>query len=366
MNAKGPSMAAVMAALEAEGHVAADRREEAAAALAGLDETQPWYLRVMTGFGAWLASLLFISFVMGVSLLATKGGYLAIGILFVGVATVVRHQLDNDFSNQTALAMSLAGQVLFAVGVSGFEIIDNLETLLLALIAANTVLIFVYPDRIHRFLSVVFSIAALIVLLYKWQLQTVLAFLAPVLAAGFVGLAMAEGRFVVRGLGELTRPLKTGLMVSAFGCVMLSTVYVLPELATAFQFYPRPWVSTLGFGLLLLGVQRLELPRMLGPGNSRAVMATYAMTLLMIVAALLSPGLVLSVLVIFLGTTRGDRMTTGAGIAFLAVFTAAFFYGIEITLLMKSLTLVATGAMVLLGRWWLLRLMETEEGNEHA
>jgi hypothetical protein len=40
-----------------------------------------------------------------------------------------------------------------------------------------------------------------------------------------------------------------------------------------------------------------------------------------------------------------------------------YFYGIEISLLTKSVTLVATGAVILFSRWLILKLAGTEEGH---
>ena len=40
---------------------------------------QPWYIRAMVGFGAWLASLLLIGFVASFSILV-DGGYAFIGL----------------------------------------------------------------------------------------------------------------------------------------------------------------------------------------------------------------------------------------------------------------------------------------------
>jgi hypothetical protein len=58
----------------------------------------------------------------------------------------------------------------------------------------------------------------------------------------------------------------------------------------------------------------------------------------------------LALTVVLLGTATGNRSFIGAGIAFLVVFVTAFFYGIEMTMLEKSITLVATGAAVLFAR----------------
>jgi uncharacterized membrane protein len=58
----------------------------------------------------------------------------------------------------------------------------------------------------------------------------------------------------------------------------------------------------------------------------------------------------------------------GAGIAFLVVFIATYFYGIQLSMLTKSVSLVATGVAVLTARWLLLKVMAGpgEGGARHA
>ena len=57
----------------------------------GQHTQQPWYIRAMVGFGAWLASLLLIGFVAGFSL-AMDGGYVVIG--GTGRPPLVRHAVS--------------------------------------------------------------------------------------------------------------------------------------------------------------------------------------------------------------------------------------------------------------------------------
>jgi uncharacterized membrane protein len=89
-----------------------------------------------------------------------------------------------------------------------------------------------------------------------------------------------------------------------------------------------------------------------------------AIVVLIIAASWLAPGLVLSLIVIVLGSHTGHRSMIGAGIAFFAVFLATYFYGIQVSMLEKSITLVSSGVAVLFARWFLLRLIpgETQGG----
>jgi len=354
------SLQTVLSTLAEEGHVPADWPGQAQTALAELEHQQPWYVRAMVGVGAWLASLLLVTFIGGVNLLTSEAGFIVTGALLMLGAVVVRRQVDNDFFNQAALAISLAGQALLAYGVAETVGGRELEAVLYSLILVNGVLIAAYPDRTHRFLSVVFMVTACVGLLYNWKLQWFLAYLAPLLATGYVVL-LHEGRSAGRALDAVTWPVMAGLMFSAFGVVMLSTLYVFPELVRDFQFYPNPWISTLLFGVLLLYAEWKVLAGVPSSAAKGVMPAIYALSVLTVLAALQAPGLVYALLVILLGTGVGHRVMTGVGLVFLVVFVGAYFYGVDISLLMKSLTLLATGLVLLVGRWGLLAVWPERE-----
>ena len=142
----------------------------------------------------------------------------------------------------------------------------------------------------------------------------------------------------------------TGLMISAFGCLMLSTVYILPELSDRFQIYPRPWISTLLLGALFLYLGTRTWHQFLDASNARARITLYATMVIVIAAAWAAPGLLLALTVIMLGAASGNRVFAGAGIGFLVIFVATYFYGIQVTVMVKSMTLVGTGIAILLAR----------------
>lgn len=360
------SLEQVVEELRAERLLPDDAAAKADALLGQLRAVQPWYVRAMVGFGAWLASLLLIGSVAGLGILV--GGYLFVGLAFVAGAVALRRQSDNDFMVQATLAVSIAGQALFAWGLADAAPAGEVKWFCAAVVLMNGLLFFLFPDRIHRVLSVVFATSALAVLLYAYEWNAAVPVLGPALAAGLVWLHQHRARVTAAGYGHLVRPLASGLMLSAFGYLMLSTVYLLPELGVDFRFYPRPWVSTVLLGALFLYVGRFCLPALTGGAGKAAEATVYGLMLVLIACAWLAPGLLLALIVLMLGTAEGDRPFVGAGIGFLAVFVGAYFYGIEVTMLTKSMTLVASGAAVLIARWVVLRVFDAsgERGVKHA
>jgi hypothetical protein len=157
-------------------------------------------------------------------------------------------------------------------------------------------------------------------------------------------------------------------MLTAFGFLLLSTVYILPELRSAFAFYPRPWISTILLGVLFLYMGTRVWPQIGEVAGSPGMAVFFCLLLVITVSAWAIPGLLLALIVIMLGATSGNRVFIGAGIAFLVVFIATYFYGIEVSMLTKSISLVATGAAVLAARWLLLKVTagHIEGGTSHA
>ena len=351
------SLEQLLARLHSEARLTAEEAERAGAVAARLSAMQPWYVRAMVAFGAWLASFLLIGFVAGFSI--AVGGFAIVGLVLIAGATVLRRQADNDFVIQGSLATSLAGQVLLAWGIVELGEGGRLETLCGVIIAANAVLFFVFPDRVHRVLSVLFAAGALTTLLYVRELNALVPLLAPALAATLVLVGRKRYALTAAGHGELVRPLENGLMLAAFGSVLLSTVYLLPA-AGQFEFYPRPWISTVLLGALFLFVGASALRPVVEAAGRAGTFVAYAAMLALVGCAWLAPGIPLALTVALLGAARGRRTHAAAGIAFLAVFVAAYFYGMETTMLAKSVTLAATGAAVLAARTVLLRLVPAE------
>jgi uncharacterized membrane protein len=90
--------------------------------------------------------------------------------------------------------------------------------------------------------------------------------------------------------------------------------------------------------------------------GSPEMVVFYGLLVVITAVAWAIPGLLLALVVIMLGATSGNRVFIGAGITFLAVFIATYSYGTQVSMLTKSVTLVATGAAVLAARWLLLKV----------
>jgi hypothetical protein len=321
----------------------------------------------MVGFGAWLASLLLIGFVASIGV-ATDSGLSIIGAILIGGAIFARRSSANDFMVQSSLACSLAGQAILAYGIVEITGGDEFEGVLGIVTILSVILFFIFPDRIHRVLSVLIASTSVCFLLYIWKLNAIVPVIGPAFAVALVFFYLRQGVFIATGKGHLVRPLITGMMLSAFGFLLLSSVYVLPELGGDYAFYPRPWLSTVLLGALFIYVGTQAWSQLFAGNNATGAAVFYGLMVLVIVAASAMPGLLLALIVVMLGASSGNRVFIGAGVTFLVIFVTMYFYGIQVTMLTKALTLVATGSAVLFARWSILKVVATPAAgvSDHA
>ena len=359
------SLQEVVDGLRAEDLLPDEAADRTTAVIANMHAVQPWYIRTMVGFGAWLASLLLIGFV-GSFGFAAKGGFIVVGFGMIVAAATLRKRFDSDFMVQSTLAVSLAGQALLAYGIADLTAGDDFEGVLMVVVITSTVLFVIFPDRIHRVIMVLFATSSLTILIYIWELNAIVPFLGPVATGALVLLYKRHPQIMASGKGALVRPLMTGLMLSAFGCLLISTIYVLPELGASYAFYPRPWISTLLLGALFIYLGTDIWPQLITGTQRLATPVIYGLMAVVIAAAWAAPGLLLALIVVMLGAASGNRVFIGAGIAFLAVFISTYFYGIQITMLIKAITLVACGVATLLARWLILKVVATPAQGEPA
>ena len=337
--------------LAKENFLDSDWEQQTRDLLAREHNEQTWYVRVMVGFSAWLASWLLIGFMVGAAIIESGQATLMMGVVLVVGAVIARGISDNDFMSQMSLAVSLAGEGLIVYAVA--RISDSFEVTVLSFIILELVLVAFYTDLVHRFLSSASIIVVLAGLLFKWEAQSFIHILVIACAIAFIALASSEEKYLARGLAQLMTPVKWGVLFGQLSILMLSTIYILPELSMDIEFFPSPWISSVGLGLIFLYlVFRITQSESFKLANTAMAMI-FSISVLVIVGASMAPGLIMALIILLLGFSRADRVLIGVAIGFFTVFLTAFFYGIEVTLLMKSLILVITGIILLAGRFML-------------
>jgi Domain of unknown function (DUF4401) len=358
MTTAQPNVEQVFNTLQHEEQVAADWRDAVLPALTAEAEESPWYIRSMIAFGAWVASLFLMAFIGGIGAIffSNESGLIVIALLTLAGVTLLRRRSSVEFVQHLLLAFSLGAQILLAFGLA--VTFRNASIVMLCLICIQGALILYYPDRLLQFLTVMAIVAELVFLIFDAKHYLYLHGLIVLLAVSAVWLAQIESRVYTGSWASLHAPIYHAVLLSLLGVMLLSTVYVIPDWHHILYF-PKSWIATLTMGVVLLYMVQRLLRRSTYPVRQAIQLFVYAGTLGFILLSWRAPGLVTALLVMLLGFHYANRFVIGMAIAFFGIFLTAFFYGIEVSLLHKSYTLMGTGALLLLG-WYLLHLQRRE------
>lgn len=304
----------------------------------------PWFISVFIGLSAWFAQLFFLGFMFFLGIVDTPETAMVIGGLLLLLTTVAAEISSNSlFMNQLNLVGNLSGQILLIGGI-GFA--HNLSMAAGATVITEVLLIAIYPQAIRRFLAVLIASGALLVLCYEFRIVWGLHALIVLLATGAASCWLGEPYYQSWALKRLYQPLGYGFVVALWAVLLLSIMPEHYQVISVTHWYP----STLGLLTVLLITELIILHHyhLSWCSNSGFIMlAASGVTALLLFSA---PGIIAAVLVIVLGFQRGQRLLLGLALMFLSVFFISYYYYLDITLLMKSLSLMIAGAVLLMLR----------------
>jgi hypothetical protein len=302
-------------------------------------DVSPWYVQVMLGACAWFAGLLLLSFVIVAmfqmffrdhenwwSILIVSAGICG-GAAFLYTAVDAR----NAFGDQFALAMSIAGQTGIAVGLGGM---GNARLAIWGMLVVELVLTVAVNNRLHRILT---SAAAVIAwalatheflfgelpgvsiwgssrpAVYQTSALSIVLWLvvwAPVAYAAY-WLVRNEAQWMSEGREMLLRPVTYGVLAS------LSIAPIATHPATF-------WMS-------------------LGLGSTRDFSdGSPGVTALWPLLAMF-----LAILALALAFAIRSRPLMGVAIVFALLEVSSFYYVLGTTLLVKSVIMIALGAVLI-------------------
>jgi hypothetical protein len=348
-----PSIRAVLTQLQAEGFSLPEGALYSAEDALQADTTtrQPWYIRLFIGISAWIASILFMGFLVEADIIQDETGLLISGLAFMAIAVGLNIFLPtNVFVRQFGLALSLAGQALFIYGLV-LTLHDSLLVPTL-IIAVEVALIIAYNDRFHRILSTVIIVGTLTYVIYDQFLFDLIHVLILGLALATALLYQREPHIRVSGMDDTLQPLGMGFCVSLLGLLLIplgGDLYV-----------HRWWISAVLLLAVLIYVI-LEIAADLGvEWNTGAVPWLLFGAMILFFPALRTPGIFGAIILLVLGFWRNNRVLIGIASVFTVFYMGAFYYSLVWTLLQKSFALMGTGIILLLLRYAIFRFGEEE------
>ncbi len=314
------------------------------------DLEKPWYLRLLQGVAGWFAGLLMLGFfALMFSALFDKSSHtllMVVGILCSVVAYLIFKSKHNDFLNQLAMALSLAGQVMFAFAV--FKNIFNISSSGLFILSAyQMVLVFLLPNYLHRLLTSGFALIAFVTGLHEIGL------------AGIGGAVSAVALSLIwlkdKKWGQyqpLWEPVGYGLSIA----LVYSQVFILSQRylfrykeidTTSWLVTHAAFLSSLLVALVFINLVWVTLKEFKVPLKSKEAVLSLLFCCIVVAMSFYIIGISTGLLLILLGFIRNRKVLIAIGIFSALGFISWYYYNLHMTLLVKSLILIGIGIAML-------------------
>jgi hypothetical protein len=304
----------------------------------------PWYVRLFIGVSAWLAAAFLIGFLFLAKILQGREEMAVVGLVFCAIAVGINRAVSGfEFSDQLALALSMAGQALCVFGL--YFWIQSTIGVILVFMTLECVLIALYRERVHRFLSTVAIIGAMLSLIGELHMPELIHVLIGALAIATLVFYWRDADLVSAGMEELAYPVRYGITASFLG------FFVLPLTGGS---EARWWWLTTG----ILFVTLVFLVVLIARDSDLELSGWVPIGLLAacgiaLIPAIRMPAILGGALLVLLGFWRGQRLLMGLATISLLAYLGIYYYTLEWTLFVKSLVLLLCG-LALLGLRYLL------------
>lgn len=338
----GNALASLLDTLQAERVIDAEQR----GALAALPHT-PWWLASLLAAAAWVAALFILSafFAPLLALGDSRAARAIGGTALIGLALFL-FQRRGVFTDQMALAFSLAGQALLASAVTGRFFDHGGDTVAAVVMTVATALMVAPASLTHRVICALLALASLAYLIGP---GTGLALFGVATTAVAVALWLSRSRWAAHPRAPIVKAVAhattvVALCLAPYGTPR-STLEPFAAVVGIGSSRPDavPALYFLGLALILLGTVGRVTRGAAWASRTLAVAAALAFA----VAAHAAPGLVAAATVVVAAFHARHAAWVVLALAFAVLYVGEYYYSLQATLLTKSLVLLASGALLL-------------------
>lgn len=351
-----PSLREVLTRLREQGTLAPDAEPRAMTAMEAYWRSAaatPWYVRVLIGFGAWMAACFLIGFFGLLLGLRDEKAFFILGLILCGATAGLRRVSSQIFLSQLCLAFCLTGQALFLGGLA--ELTDSASATALGVLLLELALLFLYPDRILRFLATTGAALALLFLAYQPRILALVDLTLAGLAALLHLLFLQQARLQRGRQAALLSPVTFALATVFLGALLgRCFVHLGQEFRLEGSESPLA-ILTLGLAVVTMYTAARVLQEVGIEVSGTAGVTVFASLGLTALLTLNTPGVIAAAGVLALAFHRRSVVMLGLGVAFLIGFGVLYYHDLSLSLLAKSGALLGSGLVLLGLRLFILR-----------
>ncbi|AMN66321.1 DUF4401 domain-containing protein [Psychrobacter sp. P11G5] len=329
------------------------------------DDT-PWFIHLFFGLSGLLASLFFIGFL---TLILEQTGVLdsAIALFIIGTLLSAaglalfksKHSRRSTFMNSLAFAISIVGQIYIMFALLSNELEQPFSVWLFLLI--QLIMTIVMPNFLYRLLSATVALGCMVYLLNFYSISEVsLGLLALITVVNHLQRYSLLQRIPTKWRSSAFAITKAVAYASAIMLLSISIYFIAAEYGNSFlnSNETSSYNYFLAQGLLTLAslyaahliLRRYQIKLLSAAG----LMIASAIISLGIMSVYVS-GLLATSLIIIIATANSQRVLLGFGIFALVSYIFWYYYQLDTSLLVKSVSMLIIGISLLMMRWLLVK-----------
>jgi len=327
----------------------------------------PWFIQILFGLSGIVASLFLIAF-LSLLLFGIDGFDSVIALLITGLVLSAagfvlfrnKQSRDNTFISSLALAISSAGQAYIAFALFDNNLSHPIDIWLFLLVQA--VMTVIMPNRIYRLLGSIMTLGLMIYLLNYYHLPELnLGLLALITTGSNLSRYSLLQRIPSKWRADVFDIIKAIGYASALMLLCFSVYFIAAEHSHSLASYYGDTFSYnyyLAQGLLTLAslyaayliLKRYDVKLLSAAG----LFIGGAIVLLGIISIYVS-GLLATSLIIVIAIANSQRVLLGLGVTALVSYIFWYYYQLDTSLLVKSISMLVIGIALLLIRWTLIK-----------
>jgi uncharacterized membrane protein len=299
-------------------------------------------IKVLTIFGGLLATLAFLAFLMIAGLYNSNAGMTIIGIIFIAGAIFISKQFDILIFDSIAVTAFASGLFLLAMGIEGG--INNEDLVCFLFIGIGIATLAIVQNYILAFLAVLTINGALICWILLNNNYNLLHIYIAIATIGLTTFMLQEANIITAGkkLSRLYNPIQLGLLFSVLAAyAFVSTAGILK-----FSLHFNLVSSIVAIGAILYLLPRLL--QMFNIQRPDTKVLIYLAVTLVLMPTLYAPAIAGALLITLLCFWVNYKTGLVIGIVALVYFICRYYYDLQLTLLVKSILLFASGVLFLL------------------
>lgn len=311
-------------------------------------EEQSLPIKILSVIGGILSSLAFMGFLFLTRLYENEYGLLVMGILCIIGAVLINKLYDKIILDTISVASYLMGFVLLGVAFSQFEMELNAIALLFIIIGFASY--FVAQNYILSFISTLIITGSIISLIllndYYSFYYGFIAIQALILLFLFNNEAIIINAH--SGLNKLYYPIRTGIFCTLIACLIgmkyLIYFHFSGVLPTSELFI---WASIIVF-YAAIGFVVFKLMKLLKIQKTLQQGLLYFMSLLILIPMGFSLPILGAFFLLLMSFQSNYKLGIVVGIIAFIYFVCQFYYDLNLTLLTKSLLMMANGLLFII------------------